>query len=174
MSREADHNAIFIQVLAYPERKAVLYRPTHLNAHIINTKETNQGIWAQLCGVKEALYEPVGMWLPPHMQRKAAPCYVPAVEVPADFCGCIPIGFELLHLPACTMMLFQTHSCFVGGWHQIAVISAAIRQFDPTLYGYEWDKTAPSIQMRPSADRGYIEGHAVKKREYLMVDSIGN
>jgi hypothetical protein len=39
----------------------------------------------------------------------------------------------------------------------------ALKTYDPTLYGYTFDKTnAPSMQLEPQGYRGYIEMHPVK------------
>ncbi len=33
----------------------------------------------------------------------------------------------------------------------------AEKKYDPTIIGYEWDKTNPRIQLEPVGKRGYIE-----------------
>jgi len=57
--------------------------------------------------IKEALYEPVGLWLPDNMRPADTGLYAQGVEVPADYAGEIPEGFDLMDLPACKMLVFQ-------------------------------------------------------------------
>ena len=52
-----------------------------------------------LCEVKEALYEPVGLWLPDTMRPEGTGVYAHGVEVPEDFHGEVPDGFDMIGLP---------------------------------------------------------------------------
>lgn len=45
---------------------------------------------------------------------------------------------------------------------QILAVQSAMRKYDPSLIGYEWDETNPRIQLEPRGERGYIELRAVR------------
>jgi len=49
-----------------------------------------------LTEIKEALYEPVGVWLPENMRLAGTGVYAHGVEVAADFNGEIPENFEFI------------------------------------------------------------------------------
>ena len=70
-------------------------------------EEVGCEVWSVLTSVKEALYEPIGMWLPKHLIKPGTSMYVQGVEVPLDYSNEIPGGYELIELPPCTMMVFQ-------------------------------------------------------------------
>lgn len=41
----------------------------------------------------------MGLWLPKHLQRRGTSPYAQGVEVPSDFDGSIPEGFDIINLP---------------------------------------------------------------------------
>ena len=51
--------------------------------------------------------EPVCLWLPKHLIPEGTSKYVQGVEVPMDFDGQIPEGFDIIELPKCKYMMFQ-------------------------------------------------------------------
>ena len=53
-------------------------------------------IWSVLSSVKEAMYEPIGMWLPKHLIGEGTSQYVQGVEVPLDYANVVPEGYELI------------------------------------------------------------------------------
>lgn len=57
-------NTVFVQVIERPERKLILKRGTEAEDYFAYCEEVGCDIWGLLCSIKEALYEPIGMWLP--------------------------------------------------------------------------------------------------------------
>ena len=115
--------------------------------------------WRILCGIKEALYEPVGLWLPDNMRPEGAGLYAQGVEVPADYAGGTPEGFELMDLPACKMLVFQGEP-FKDEEFETAIgtLWEACGKFSPEAYGYAYaPELAPRMQLSPEGWRGYIE-----------------
>ena len=51
--------------------------------------------------------EPVCLWLPKHLIPEGTSEYVQGVEVPMDYDGQIPEGFDIIELPKCKYMMFQ-------------------------------------------------------------------
>ncbi len=168
MSDKNAAKAVFVQVVERPARKVLLKRGIQAEDYFQYCEEVGCDIWPVLTSVKEALYEPVGMWLPGHLIREGTSRYVQGVELPLDYDGTVPEGYELMSLPPCMMMIFQGEpyddSDFMDA---IGEIWSHIEKFDPTIYGYRWDpEAAPRFQLAPMGHRGYIEAlpvAAVKK-----------
>ncbi len=155
---------IFVQVVERPERKLILKRGQKANHYFDYCEEVGCDVWGLLCSIKEALYEPIGMWLPKNLRPEGTSYYAQGVEVPLNYEGEIPDGFELIKLPACKMLIFQGSpyddeefgSAIEEFWNQI-------KTFKPEIYGYEWaDEDAPKFQLEPQGYRGYIEGRPVR------------
>lgn len=160
-----DTHTIFTQIVERPKRKALIKRGKRANGYFSYCEEVDCDIWGLLLSVKEALYEPVGMWLPDHLVKPGTSVYVQGVEVPHDYDGDVPEGLELITLDPQMYMVFQGEpyddkefQTFVGE------VMRAIERYDPKLYGYDWDYgSAPRCQLEPQGYRGYIEMHPVKK-----------
>jgi len=155
----------FVQVINFPERKFILKRGIKATNYFEYVNEVGCEVWGLLCSIKEALNEPIGVWLPQKLIKEGTAQYVQGVEVPIDYDGIIPEGLDIITLPKCKMMIFQGEP-FDDEDYNIAVdnISNAVIKYNPNLYGYEWDvDESPSFQMEPQGYRGYIEGHPVRE-----------
>ena len=164
MSKESKTKSIFVQVVERPARKVLLKRGIKAKEYFAYCEEAGCDVWAVLSSVKEALYEPIGMWLPEHLIKEGTSQYVQGVEVPLDYAKVVPNGFEVIELPPCTLMIFQGEPFedddFMEAIHEVW---RHIEGFDPTLYGYRWDpEAAPRFQLAPMGYRGYIEARPVK------------
>ena len=104
------------------------------------------------------------MWMPAGLKKPGTSTYCQGVEMPADYAGPVPQGFELIDLPACKMMIFQ------GPPYEDADFEAAIgsiwemmKAYKPEIYGFRWaDEDGPRFQLEPQGYRGYIEGRPVR------------
>ena len=94
--------------------------------------------------MKEALYEPIGMWLPKKLIKEGTSKYVQGVELPLDFDKAIPEGFEIIDLPPCKMMVFQGEPYEdVNFMTEVSSLMKTIDNYNPKVYGFEWaDDTA--------------------------------
>ena len=164
MKETKNTKAIFVQVIERPARKVLLKRGIQAEDYFAYCEEGGCDVWAILTSVKEALYEPIGMWLPKHLITPGTSKYVQGVEVPLDYSNLIPDGFELIELPPCTMMIFQGEPYDDEDFQEeILTIWKYIDNFNPTIYGYEWhEEAAPRFQLAPMGYRGYIEARSVK------------
>ena len=115
--------------------------------------------WDVLCGIKEALYEPVGLWLPDAMHLEGTGRYAHGVEVAANYCGVIPDGFEVIDLVPCKLIVFQGEPYNDDDFATaVGLCMERIKAFNPEVYGYQYAMhVAPRMQLAPEGWRGYIE-----------------
>jgi AraC family transcriptional regulator len=154
---------VFVQVVDRPARKMILKRGAAATEYYAYCREVGCDVWGMLVSIKEALYEPVGVWLPSRMVPKGTSVYGQGVEVPVDYAGRIPDGYDCIDLKPCKMMIFQGppfqdedfENAIQGLW-------TVMKTYKPELYGFEWaDDDGPRFQMSPEGYRGYIEGRPV-------------
>lgn len=165
MESKQNSGFVFVQVIDRPARKVIVKRGKQADEYFAYCEEVGCDVWGVLCSVKEALFEPIGMWLPKRFRPEGTSEYAQGVEVPADYCGEIPDGFEVMDLPACQMMVFQgppyNDEVFFDA---IGALGEAMENYKPELYGYSWaDDDGPRFQLEPQGYRGYIEARPVRK-----------
>ncbi len=164
MPEHKNLKAVFVQVIERPARKVLLKRGVKATEYFEYCGEVGCDIWGMLSSVKEALYEPIGMWLPEGMIRSGTSRYVQGVELPLDYGKPVPEGYELTEFGPCKMMVFQGPPFEEDRFEEaISDLWELMKTFDPTLYGFEWaDDEAPRFQLAPMGYRGYIEARPVK------------
>ncbi len=157
-------NTVFVQVIERPERKLILKRGINATHYFEYCEEVGDDVWGMLVSIKEELYEPAGMWLPKTMIKPGTSEYVQAVEVPYDYNGKVPEGFDMVDLPPCKMMVFQGEPYEDENFGEaIGELWEVIEKFNPGIYGFEWAKEeAPRFQLEPQGYRGYIEARPVR------------
>lgn len=160
--KDKKSTTIFTQVVEKPSRKLLLKRGTKSSEYFAYCEEVGCDVWGILCSVKEALSEPMGMWLPKALRPEGTSEYIQGVEVPTDYKQAIPEGFELIDLPACKIMIFQGETyddeIFMEA---IGLLQKSISTYDPKPYGFDWDPSGYRFQYEPQGQRGYIEGRGV-------------
>ena len=152
-------NTIFVHVEDRPARKLILKRGIRATHYY----EFCEEVGCELPGldVREALYEPIGMWLPDNLRKPGTSVYAIGVEVPADYTGEVQAGYDLIDLPACKMMFFQGPP--TQGEPRRDPVRDAMDTYDVEFYAYEWaDEDGPRFQLPPRGDRGYIEARPVR------------
>ena len=156
--------AIFVQIVDRPARKLILKRGKTASHYFEFCEEVGCNIWGVLSSIKDALYEPIGMWMPDNLRPTGTSVYTQGVEVPLDYSGEIPDGFEVIELPPCKMLIFQGQPYDDEKFNEaIDELWKQTANFNPEIYGYEWaDDIAPKIQLAPMGYRGYIEGRPVR------------
>ena len=166
-STELAPGTVFVQVVERPERKLILKRGKTARDYFEYCEEVDWEIWGLLCSIKEALYEPIGMWLPDRLRPEGTSLYAQGVEVPSDYSGILPEGLEAVDLPACSMMAFQGPPFENDDFYDaVADLMELIDGYQPELYGYRWaDGDAPRFQFEPQGYRGYIEARPVRRIE---------
>lgn len=165
VSKKCDPNTVFVQVIDRPKRKLILKRGVEATSYFQYCDEVGCDVWSILSSIKEAMYEPIGMWMPDNFRRTGTSVYTQGVEVPEDYAGEIPEGFELIDLPPCKMMVFQgqpyddeKYSEAIGEFWEV------MNNYNPEIYGFTWaDEDGPRFQLAPMGYRGYIEARPVRQ-----------
>lgn len=157
-------DTVFVQVVERPARKMLVLRGKTADNYYDYCEEMGCDVWGVLCSVKEALYEPVGMWLPKNLRKSGTGEYAQGVEVPAAYSGVVPDGYELIDLPACKLMVFQGPPYEDEDFEEaIGSLWEVMKRYDPVFYGFKWaDEEGPRIQLEPQGERGYIEARPVR------------
>ncbi|MCL2159323.1 MAG: AraC family transcriptional regulator [Oscillospiraceae bacterium] len=177
MDKETKTAVIFTQIMERPARKLILKRSKKATDYFtyceeVGCAEDENGEytgaplpWVALGGIKEALYEVAGVWLPENMRPEGTGTCAAAVEVPADYAGEIPEGFDVIDLEPCKMIVFQGEPYKDEDWQEaIGFCMEQFGKFNPEVYGYEYaDELAPRMQLAPQSWRGYIEMRPVRE-----------
>jgi len=161
---------IFTQIVERPARKLILKRSRKATHYFEYCEEVgcggndNSAPWDVLCEIKEALYEPAGVWLPESMRPEGTGIYAHGVEVPGDYAGEVPEGFDVIGLAPCKMLVFQGEPYDDENFEEaVGLCMERIEKFNPEVYGYRFaDDLAPRMQLVPLGWRGYIEMRPVK------------
>ena len=83
--------------------------------------------------------------------------------MPVDFEGEIPTGFDLIQLPECDYLVFQGEPFEEKDFCQaIEEVQESIKKYNLKMWGYEYDKNNPRVQLEPIRARGYIEMIPIK------------
>lgn len=165
MAESKNLNTVFVQVLDRPARKMIVKRGKKATHYFEYCEEVGCAIWDELATIQEALQEPMGLWLPESLRPAGTSQYIQGVEVPAEFSGQVPAGYELMDLPACKMMVFQGPP-FEEKDFESAITSLwdVMNAYKPETYGFAWaDDDGPRFQLKPEGYRGYIEGRPVRQ-----------
>lgn len=162
---EETMQTVFVQVIDRPQRKLLVKFAQKATDYYTYCEEVGCELWDKLAAVQGALFEPIGMWMPPKFRRQGSGEYCQGVEVPLDFSAPIPKGLEVITLPACKMMVFQGPPYDDEHYEEaITNIWEVMKTYDPTLYGFLWaDEDGPRYQLAPMGWRGYIEARPVQQ-----------
>ena len=165
MTEKTTVNTVFVQVIDRPARKLILKRGIKAPNYFEYCEEVGCDIWGVLCSVKDALYEPIGMWLPENLRKPDTSVYAQGVEVPPDYSGTIPEGCEIIDLPPCKMMVFQGPPFEDEKFMEaIGEMWELMKTYNPETYGFTWaDEDGPRFQLEPQGYRGYIEARPVRQ-----------
>ena len=164
-----DVKSVFVQILEKPARKVVIKRGKTATEYFQYCEEVGCDVWGLLCSMKSISGEPVCLWLPRYLIPEGTSQYVQGVEVPMDFDGQIPEGFDIIELPKCKYMMFQGEPFAEEDFEEaIRQVWEAIKKYHPETIGYCWDDTNPRIQLEPRGERGYIEMRAVQSQWQLQ------
>lgn len=161
---EKQKQFIFTQIVERPKRKAIIKRGIKAEHYFEYCEEVGCDIWGILESIKEAMFEPAGFWLPEKLIKQGTSKYVQGVEVPIDYKGPVPEGFDVIELEPCKMLVFQGEPFEDKDFEQaISDVMDAVEKFNPNIYGYEWADDAPRFQLDPLGYRGYIEAKPIKE-----------
>lgn len=155
---------VFIQIIDKPHRRVLIKRGVKATDYFAYCDEVGCDIWGLLKSIKSISGEPVCLWLPKEFIVEGTSEYVQGVEVPLDYNGIVPDGFDIIELPESKYLMFQGEP-FEEEYYAEAIeqVWESIKKYNPTIIGYEWDNSNPRIQLEPIGERGYIELLPIKK-----------
>lgn len=157
-------NNVFVQVIQKPARKVIVKRGVKATEYFGYCEEVGCDVWGLLTSMKSISGEPVCLWLPERCRKAGTSEYVQGVEVSADYDGAVPEGFDVMELPAAEYLMFQGEPFEEEDYCQaIDAVQEAVKKYQPSVIGYQWDEENPRVQLEPVGTRGYIEMVAVKR-----------
>lgn len=164
MEKERKASTVFVQVVERPERKLILLRGIKATHYFEYCEEVGCDVWGILSSISEALFEPAGFWLPKHLITEGTSQYVQGAEVPMDYQGEVPEGFDVITLPPCKMMIFQGEPYEDEKFGEaIEDLWQVMNDYNPEIYGFTYaEEDGPRFQLEPQGFRGYIEGRPVR------------
>lgn len=156
--------SVFLQIMEKPERIVIIKRGVTAADYWTYCQEVGCDVWGLLLSMK-SLGEPVSLWLPQEYRKPGTSEYVQGVEMPADYDGVIPDGFDVIRLPKASYLMFQGEPFEEADFESaIGEIWEAEKKYQPSIIGYDWDPENPRIQLEPVGTRGYIELLPIKPR----------
>lgn len=157
-------HSVFVQLINKPERKCIIKRAIEADDYFAYCEEVGCDVWGILMSMDSLCGEPVCMWLPEAYRKPNTSTYVQGVEVPMDYDGVIPDGFNVITLPEAKYLAFQGEPFLEEDYAKaISAVQHSMDRYSPSVIGYEWDDSNPRIQLEPRGERGYIELRAVKE-----------
>lgn len=156
---------VFVQIIKKPNRKVIIKRGIKADMYWDYCQEVGCDVWGILLSMDSLCGEPVCLWLPSQYKTPDSSTYVQGVEVPVDYDGPVPEGFDVIELPEAEYVMFQGEPFeeeYFG--EAIGQVQQAMEKYNPEIIGYVWDDTNPRIQLEPKGERGYIELRAVVKK----------
>lgn len=161
----AQVKSVYVQTIHKPSRKVLIKRGKAAKEYFAYCEEVGCDVWGLLTSMNSISGEPVCLWLPEKYRKPDTSEYVQGVEVPIDYDGIIPEEFDVITLPEADYMMFLGEPFLEKDYCQaIDEVQEAIRKYNPSIVGYEWDMENPRIQLEPIGNRGYIEMMAVRKK----------
>lgn len=162
-TRMPNTQTIFVRQIQKPARRVICKRGVRADDYFPYCEEVGCDVWGLLCSMDSLCGEPVCLWLPKAYQKPNTSTYVQGVEVPADYSGAIPDGFDVIDLPATEYLQFQGEPFAEEDYcTAISAVQEAMNRYDPTGIGCQWNDDEPRIQLVPRGERGYIELRAVR------------
>ena len=98
---------VFIQMVEKPKRKVLIKRGVKATEYFSYCEEVGCDVWGLLTSIKALAGEPICLWLSPQYIEANTSKYVQGVEVPLDYNGVVPEGFDVIELPAAKYLMFK-------------------------------------------------------------------
>lgn len=155
---------VFVQAVEKPARKAIIKRGVKAADYFAYCEEVGCDVWGLLVSMQSLCGEPVCLWLPKKFIKPGTSEYVQGVEVPTNYRGPVPEGFDVIDLEKAEYLMFRGETFKEEDFSEaIQRVWDAEKKYDPSVTGYAWDTGNPRIQLEPRGERGYIELLPVKK-----------
>ena len=159
---------VTVTVVEKPARKLVLMQGKTAWDYFSLNEEIGCDKWELLAEhpTPGAIDDAALVILPPHMVKPGTAKAAFGREVPADYSGTLPAGFDIIDLPACTYLWFTGAPYADDDWYGQAYgeLFATIESYKPERFGYAYAKDeAPEFNHGSSAEGGTRVMVPVKK-----------
>ncbi len=155
-----------VSIVERPQRKIILMRAKKAHDYWSFCEEKGcdwEGLFNSIeCRIDNAAI----LDLPEKMMMKGTTHCATGVEIPDDYAGKIPDGCDLIEIPGCSMLYFQSEPFENEDDYAEAInnISRAIKSYDPQRYGYEYAyELAPKYNYGASTEMGARQALPVRK-----------
>lgn len=150
-------NIITASFVPRPERKLILLYSDTGTDYWSFCQEKGCGWEGLLLSIQERMDIPAFLSLPPNMIPQGRAEGAVGIEVPLDYAGEIPGGYEMITLPSGEMLYFQSQPYEREDAFPDAIKSVfdAYESYDPDIYGYAFDTaTLPVFNFGAFTDKG--------------------
>ena len=163
-----NQRTVTVTVIEKSARKLILFRGKTADDYFSLMAEIGCDKWEALDAslTPGALESTSLVRLPPNMIKPDTSAVAVGLEVSTDYCGEIPVRFEIIDMPAFTYLWFQGLPYDDDDWYGYAhdEVRRAIENYRPALYGYEFAyDEAPSFAYGSSAAAGTKDMVPVRK-----------
>ncbi|MDP4092809.1 MAG: AraC family transcriptional regulator [Bacillota bacterium] len=141
-------------------RMLVWYKNGATNYHELCDTEGAHEIWGLMESIKGTLGGVIAAWLNENGRTR----YVWGVEMPADYKGPIPDGFECIDTPECQYVKF-CHPPYEESEHEEVTEAVWNKSelWNPKDFNMEWNDASNPVYEDDRADEGYLVLKPVKK-----------
>lgn len=144
-------------LMSRPDRKLLLLRSRNAREYFSFCEEMGCAWEGLLNSIPQKLDQCALLELTPQLIREGTSPVAAGVELPVDYDGEVPEGYELLDLPACAMLHFQTEP-FEREEDYVAAIEAAFHakeSYDAARYGLAFaPECGPVFNFGAASDTG--------------------
>jgi AraC-like DNA-binding protein len=147
---------VTVQAIERPARRLILQRSKNATDYWSYCEEKGCE-WEGLNDIPEKFDTAAILELPRNLMKDGTSSVAAGIEVSADYTKSLPDGYEMIELPACTMlyfrgMPFENEEDFEKA---IDIVFEAIANYTPEFYGYAFaDELAPKFNYGASAKTG--------------------
>jgi hypothetical protein len=157
---------VTVTVIEKPDCKLILKRGITSQNYFEYSAEIGCDAFETLNSIFPTLDKVAFIDLPPCLIKPNTSLVAAAVEVPADYSGEIPEGFEIIDLPSHLYMCFNGTPYDDENWYGQAheELYKAIENYKPELYGFKYAKDeAPIFNHLASVENGVRQIIPVRK-----------
>ena len=149
-----------------PPRKLILKRTVRATDYLSMCEEVGCDWEGLFNSIPEKLDTFCGCDLPPHLVAPGTGPHAFGVEVPADYAKAIPAGCDVIDLPACTLLFFQSapyekEEDFGSAYKSVY---AAVAAYRPEQYGWQFaPELGPKCTFDAKPETGARQAVPVRK-----------
>jgi hypothetical protein len=148
---------VTVTAVERPARRLIMLRSTNADDYMSYCEEKGCDWEGTLNSIPDRYDDAAVVSLPPSLMKEGTSGTASGVEVPSNYCGDIPDGYEIVDLPGCTMLYFcgSEYHDEEDFCDAIKIVSDALISYRPERFGWILDHgAAPSFNFGASAEKG--------------------